>query len=424
VTRTLLRAAGALLLYASLVARPVEATRIFVPREHKSLQGAIDAATPGDTIWVASGTYGGPFVMKKDLTLFGDGGSEYTILDGGDSVRVLHIEGVKNSSVIGFRIQHGKAPAGGGIYCLADSGLSISSCDIRDNWESGISVWRSWAVSVLDCVVQNNTGSGLTANYSAIYVGRDSFIGNHGFAGGAISMVASSILGTIKETKFEGNRAEGATGGAINADSSTVQLTNCEFRGNSAAVAGGAIAVMDSGEVALLLTRFIENHAATGGAVLMDHSTLNVSWCIFDRNRCTATGAAIQALGRRIANVNPIITNNTFYRNGGAGDAAAIYCQQVSPDIQRNIFVTDSTNGAVLGFESSPRYDCNLVHPLSGSPVGPLPGTNTIVANPYFCDPDKGNFRLRELSPALVGPCGTIGAQSKGCSLFKMVPSK
>ncbi|HLF06619.1 MAG TPA: right-handed parallel beta-helix repeat-containing protein, partial [Thermoplasmata archaeon] len=227
-----------------------------------------------------------------------------------------------------------------------------------------------------------------------------------------------------KETKFEGNRAEGATGGAINADSSTVRLTNCSFSGNSAAVAGGAIAVMDSGEVALLRTRFVANHAATGGAVLADHSTLNVSWCIFDHNRCTATGAAIQVLGRRVANMNPIITNNTFYRNGGAGNAAAMYCQQVSPEIEKNIFVTDSTNAAVMGFESSPRYSCNLLHTIPGPYAGPLPGGNAIVGDPHFCDPENGDFHVRELSPALNGACGQIGAQSQGCRLFKMLPSK
>jgi len=424
VTRMLFRAACALLLWGALVARPVEARRIFVPKEHKTLQGAIDAASPGDTIWVAAGTYHGPFVMKKNLTLFGDGGPEATILDGGDSVRVLHIEGVKSSSVIGFRIQRGKAPAGGGIYCLADTGLVIASCDIRDNWESGISVWRSSPVSVVDCDIRHNKGSGLAASYSALYINRDNFVGNRGFAGGAISMVASLIVRSIMETKFEENRAEGATGGAINADSSGVRLLNCSFRGNSAAVAGGAIAVMGGGEVGLARTRFTENHAATGGAVLSDHSKLNVYSCVFDRNRCTATGAAIQILGRQIANVNPTISSNTFYRNGGDGDAAAIYCQQVSPEIRKNIFVTDSTNKAVLEIQSSPRYECNLIQALSGSPVGPLPGANTFQGNPFFCDPEKGDFHLRDLSPALIGPCGRIGAEDKGCGVFKMLPSR
>ena len=81
-----------------------QAKRIFVPRTHKLLKSAIDAAHPGDTIWVAAGTYYGPIVLKKQLVLFGDGGSDKTILDGKGSARVLHVEGVSRGAVIGFRI--------------------------------------------------------------------------------------------------------------------------------------------------------------------------------------------------------------------------------------------------------------------------------------------------------------------------------
>ena len=45
---------------------------------------------------------------------------------------------------------------------------------------------------------------------------------------------------------FEDNRAEGSTGGAIDADSSVVHVTQSEFRNNTSAVAGGAIASSSS----------------------------------------------------------------------------------------------------------------------------------------------------------------------------------
>ena len=398
---------------------------MFVPSEHKTIQAGIDAASAGDTLWVASGTYPGPIVLKKNLTLFGDGGPDGTILDGGDSVRVLHVEGVKNAALIGFRVQRGKAPGGGGIYCLRDTGFVVTGCDIRSNWESGVAIWQSWGISIADCDIRENQGSGVSVNNSIIYILRDKFVGNRGVAGGAMSFVSSQLIRPIMDTKFEGNRAEGGTGGAINADSSIVRFGACLFKDNSSSVAGGAIAAMPGSQAWLARTRFTGNHAATGGAVLADHATLNVVQCTFDKNRSAAAGTAVQILGRRLAGVNPIISNSTFYRNGAStGGGAAIFCQEASPEIRRNIFVTDSTNVAVTQLQSSPLYECNLVHTLEGRPVGPLPSANSLVGDPHFCDPENGDFKVRDLSPALTSPCGKIGSQDKGCATFKLIPSR
>ena len=158
--------------------------------------------------------------------------------------------------------------------------------------------------------------------------------------------------------------------------------------------------------------------------MLVDHSTLNLAYNTFDKNRCTAAGSAVQVLGRKVANVNPAITNNTFYRNTAVSEGAAIYCQEVSPEIRRNIFVTDSTNLAVLEIKSSPLYECNLIHSRSGRPLGRLPGASAIEGDPHFCDPENANFHVRDLSPAAISPCGLIGSQDKGCTTFKMLPSR
>src|SRR5439155_955600 len=137
-----------LLLLGLLAPDSARAKRIFVPRQHQHLQAAIDAAEVGDTIWVSAGTYYGPFILKKRLLLFGDGGPAETVLDGRDSVRVLHVEGVARGGIYGFRIQRGKAPGGGGIYCLHDTAFAIGSCDIRSNWEAGVSAWQCALIQI------------------------------------------------------------------------------------------------------------------------------------------------------------------------------------------------------------------------------------------------------------------------------------
>ena len=69
-----LMALALLLFVTSGLPAQANAKRIFVPKQHRRLQSAIDAAAAGDTIWVAPGTYFGPFTIKKRLVIFADEG--------------------------------------------------------------------------------------------------------------------------------------------------------------------------------------------------------------------------------------------------------------------------------------------------------------------------------------------------------------
>jgi len=415
---------AALLLLSSLAPARADAKRIFVPRQHKRLQAAIDAAAAGDTVWVGPGTYYGPFTIKKRIVLFGEDGPEKTILDGHDTSRVLHIEGVSRMSVLGFRIQNGKAPGGSGIYCLRDTSILIGSCDVRGNAETGIALWKCGAVQIGDGEITANTGSGLTASESRVLLFNMRFRDNRAPTGGGIALVGSELY-AAKDCLFESNRADGGTGGAIFAESSTLRLQASTFRENTAAAGGGAVAVMDSSDLRIRMVTFTKNRSSTGGAVLSDHSYFDSSGSIYERNRATIAGAAIQVLGRRTAGVNPIIVNTTFYRNGvDAEQGAAIYTDGIAPEISHCIFVIDSTgrNKAVLQDHGVPKYECNLVQLLDGPPAQASP--NTFVGDPAFCDAEHGDFHVRDLSPALLAPCGRIGALGKGCASFKLFPSQ
>jgi len=411
------------LLASALASAPADAKRIFVPRQHKRLQAAIDAAAAGDTIWVSPGTYYGPFVVKKRLVLFGDGGPEKTILDGHDSVRVLHVEGVTGAGIFGFRIQNGKAPGGSGIYCLRDTVLQIGSCDIRGNWEAGVASWQSRPLQIADTEISGNHGSGLTASDSRLQLLRVIFRDNHAPAGGAISLVSTEMT-LAKDCLFESNRADGGTGGGIFAESSPVRLMSCIFRQNTAAAGGGGIAVRDSTDLRIRYSTFDGNRSSTGGAVLTDASSVDIQFSIFNKNRAKAAGAAVQILGRRTPGVNPFLINNTFYRNGVDDEGGTIFTAEVAPEITRNIFVVDSTakNKPVFELKGAPRYECNLIYTMDGP--GTQPTANTIVGNPFFCDAEKGDFHVRDLSPALLAPCGKLGAMGKGCSSFRVLPTQ
>lgn len=407
-----------------LVPDRADAVRRFVPKQHPTLQDAIDAAAPGDTIWVSAGVYRGPFTMRKPLLLFGDAGPDSTILDGGGSDRVIHVEGVNGGAIVGFGIRGGKAVAGGGVYAVRDTNFSVDYCHFTKNWESGLSIWQSEAIKVANCRFTENQGSALQFHQSTGFILSCEFHRNKGNGGGAIYFDRSEIS-VFRQCRFEDNRAETTMGGAVLADSSRLGITGCTFLRNSSAVAGGAVAMANHSFLTIARCEFTENHAAQAGALHGDASQLLVGFCVFDRNRATAGGAAVAMVGRYDANVNQTITSNTFYKNTTNGSGATLFSVKTSPEIVKNIFVVEGKEQlATSGVQSSPRYECNLIHDPTGVALGRLPSSDTLVGDPMFCDPAKGKFELRDLSPALRSTCGQVGARPRGCDTFRLQPSR
>ena len=409
----------------AIAATPADAA-IYVPRTHRTLQAGIDAASPGDTVFVGPGTYTGPFTIKKGIVLFGAQGPDTTILDGGDAARVVSVEGVSGGGIVGFTIRRGRSNSGGGIHVLRTSTFLVAGNILEKNWESAISIWQSEAVDVRDCRFIENQGSAITMNASTGLIRSCEFLRNRGNSGGAIALISSRLLYPMRGCNFEGNHADGANGGAILADSSDAVIAEGWFEKNTAKLAGGAIALVRGSRLTLSKSRLTENEASTSGAVHVDLSTLVAGLCVFDLNRARGVaGAAISIVGRGRAGVNPTIQNNTFYRNASSEGGATIWgAEQVSPDIVKNIFVMEPNQRAFVGVQSTPNFECNLLHDPSGSALASLPSTDTLVGNPLFCDEAKGDFYLRDLSPALLASCGPIGALPKKCTSFKMVPAK
>ena len=413
------------LLVALLLAlpAPARATRIFVPKQQRTIQKAIDAASPGDTVWVERGTYRGPFVLKKSLVLFGDAGSDNTILDGGDSVRVLHIEGVRGTAVVGFTIRRGRANSGGGISCVRDTSVMIANCLIEKNWEAGVTVWESTDIDFHDLQFVENTGGGLSVNGSTFVLRDCLFLRNKAYAGGGMALYESSTIFPARGCRFEDNTADTATGGAVYADSSQILLAEDIFLRNSSSVAGGAVAAMRDSRAAITRCVFQENRSTASGALHSDASMLNVGLCIFDRNQSKAAASAIGFVHRASSGLNAVVANNTFYRNT-SGESATIWAEGASPEIRKNIFSLASGQRVAIGINSTPLYTCNLIHDPSGAALTSIPSVDTLVGDPLFCDPDHQNFKLRDLSPAALAACGPIGALPKGCASFKLVPAK
>lgn len=95
---------------------------IQVPDDQPTIQLAIDAAAPLDTVMVSPGTYFENIDFHgKAVTVQSEQGAEVTIIDGNRAGPVVTFQSSEGSDSVltGFTIQHGRASFGGGITILS-----------------------------------------------------------------------------------------------------------------------------------------------------------------------------------------------------------------------------------------------------------------------------------------------------------------
>jgi hypothetical protein len=281
-----------------------------------TLSAAMAAATAGDVIFVADGTFKSSsattpvLTMKSDVAIYGGfTGSECsigarptplaaTILSGdfnnnnavgaGDSARVVTAQGAQRATIDGFTIrggynaQAGASGNGAGLYGLGAVDLTVRRCRFENNWTvqgTGAALYLDSAegVTVDNCTFSANQTSsivatpagvaGLTAVTSDNLLVIDSiFNGNDGMNGGALRIfdcVGAEVRNTIFRDNLSDNRAA-----AIMLDNSVATLVaNCTFRGNVAGDEGGALFNLYSYDTLVVGSSFTENTASVGGGL-------------------------------------------------------------------------------------------------------------------------------------------------------------
>jgi serine protease len=86
--------------------------RLHVPAEYSTIQAAINAARPGDTVAVAPGRYSESVMMRGGVCLLGSG-AKYTVLDaGGEPRSLVDLTSAPGSVVAGFTMRGVTMPEG------------------------------------------------------------------------------------------------------------------------------------------------------------------------------------------------------------------------------------------------------------------------------------------------------------------------
>lgn len=133
---------------------------IIVPDDFSTIQGAINAASDGDTIFVRNGTYSG-VVIDKSVTLQGEC-AQATIVNGGTEFQNTG-SGIAivsdNVRISGFTIQNARGPP---IRICGDFGVSYANITISNNFMmgngEGIRLINTTGDVVSDNFISNNYG--------------------------------------------------------------------------------------------------------------------------------------------------------------------------------------------------------------------------------------------------------------------------
>jgi hypothetical protein len=146
----------------------------------KTIQAGINAASDGDTVLVAAGTYTGPNNMDLDfggkwIVLDAPNGPNNTIIDCNGAGRGFnfHSGEIPAAAVIGFTITNGQADFGGAIRC-EQSNPQIRDCVITGNIDPNEGVGGIYChismPTLADCKIINNIGDGVRTENSSVRI--------------------------------------------------------------------------------------------------------------------------------------------------------------------------------------------------------------------------------------------------------------
>jgi hypothetical protein len=270
--------AGSLL---AVMASPAAAGVVInVPASLPTIQAAIDAASNGDTVVVAAGTYLEHIDFKgKAIEVRSSAGPATTIIDAGGTNQVVTFKtGEGRSSVLrGFTVTHGGGYYEGlGVFVQGASPTIVGNVITGNVWEPESGAGKGIAVEGGSPLIQANViadnpggavGGGIAAREGEPEIVGNIIEGHSAYFGAGVSLSG----GTLRDNVIRGNHA-GSAGGGVIADKN-VSLVNNLIIDNSAVNVGGGVAWSPSPAAAytasIVNNTLAGNQAPNGSAVLV-----------------------------------------------------------------------------------------------------------------------------------------------------------
>jgi hypothetical protein len=349
---------------------------IHVPGDQPNIQAGINAASNGDTVLVAPGTYKENINFSgKAITVKSSGGASVTIIDGGglSSVVTFNSNETSGSVLSGFILQNGDATNGaeeGGGIQIEGASPTIQNNIIQNN--KGINGGGGIGLGFASPLIENNI---IRANT------QDSRFSG-GIGGGGISVRGASTAQIVGNT-IQSNTWPTAFGGGISLfGAGAVLIKNDVFIGNTCFDSGNGIAMANdvSGTV-IVQNVFTGNNSTNGSTIFWWNSPAAlVNNTITDGPTSTPSFSLVTATG---LSTSIVVANNVLAATNVG--TMAWYC------VDGN-------------FSNPSNFNNNDVFSKQGTAYGGLCTSQTgshgnISANPTFVS--KGNLRLKGGSLAI-----------------------
>jgi len=418
---------------------------IRVPADYETIQEAIDVAWPGDTVLVAPGTYTGDGNRDldfggKNIVVISEDGPEVTIIDCQGTEAEPHRgfyfhTGESDQAVVeGFTITHGYATDGGAILSQSAS-PTIRGNTITGNTAVSNGGGIRCVYSVLHVVgntissneagdVGGDEGGGISLVYCEDYVVEGNTIsGNFAYSGGGIGVFDS--WGLIRDNTIEDNLAEGGGGIGMCCGSFGTVDSNV-IVGNEAYNNGGGI-YCNSGAIPTIVDNVVSRNTATssfsygGGICCNEAATPMTGNIVYGNSAANGGGLAIRAAS------SPIVQGCTLAGNSAA-NGGGIYCDNYSSPLVEHCIIAFSLSGAALSADQncSPNFVCSDLFGNAGGDwngqIADQANTNgDFSADPFFCDPENGDYHLSVISPCAPdnNSCQVhIGALGVDCGTY------
>lgn len=392
--------------FIGLLAGPVWAQKtIHVPGDASSIQAGINAASDGDTVLVAPGTYVENIDFKgKAITVASSGGAATTTIDGGQNgVVVTFVNNETRASVInGFTITDDAPPLPTQVTVRADGILvdvanpTITNNIITNNRGYGIEIAYGSAYISGNTITHTSTAGDPRQDFGCDYDDGDGvFIGgasagildppvidhntveqNVGHCeGGGIGLFAALPSTIISNNIIANNQSLGYGGGVYEVNGSVFLYQNLIYN-NISGVAGGGIYLSMISEVDGAtgpLTVFVTNNTIYGNTINLN---LNVQDAWVDGSQVALPGYVSQ-----LGFFNNLIIGNDSY--------SAFACWPIyqylsaTPPVVVNSDVLNTGGPAFGGWCTSPA------------------GIGNLSIDPKFENPANGDFHLLAGSPAI-----------------------
>ena len=271
--------------------------------------------------------------------------------------------------------------SGSGIFSVSAQELNITNSSIYDNYLTD----------------DNSNGGGINHNYGLLNLDSVAIHSNEAkFGAGLWIGTATNTL--INNSIIQNNNSEQGDGGGIYLDRSGANGTglimqNTKILNNHARSKGGGIFISDSNNEANFITNcLIENNTVEGT----------------ESNGNGGGGIYINTSGQLIIRKTTIVNNSV----GELGSGGGVYRNYGVVDFSSSIIWANTASGEPSSITD--HHDISINYSLI---EGGYEGENNIDVDPFFCNPDNGNFELYNNSPCLgAGENGVdIGAFGVGC---------